>query len=122
MDTSKLDWCGACEGPLAILTYFNGLPEKLVCEVCSTIHTVRYTKNGDGSMKANVTQGEAENSTITRPELLEKLRRLNESEADVTAQKKGEMAAFNDQLKDLKGEKKTVLEALKKTPAPEDKQ
>ena len=70
-------------------------------------------------MTVKAVQGEASDTTATRPELLEKLMRLSESEAYVSQQKKGEVAAFNDQLKDLRDEKKTVLAALKKVPGPD---
>ena len=120
MGISKLK-CGTCGSELEPLTYFDGVPEKMACLVCKTIHIYTVTKDKDGNMVEKATQGAAEGSVATRPELLEKLRRLNEREADVAAQKKGEMKAFNDQLKDLKDEKKTVLESLKKMPAPAEK-
>lgn len=122
MDTSKLA-CGACGTKLldgACIVEADVVKE-VSCPTCSTIHALRYSKDSEGNMVVKAVQGEAGGTTATRPELLEKLRRLSESEADVSAQKKGEVAAFNDQLKDIREEKKTVLAALKKVPGPEGK-
>ena len=58
-----------------------------------------------------------EAKAMSRNDLLEKLRRLEEQYRAVEADKKAATSDYNDQLKDLKQEIADVLAALENTPA-----
>lgn len=90
------------------------------CEICGTLHVRTVKFNDEGKiMSDKVDQtGKAEDGerALSRAELLEKLRTLQERIQQVEADKKNAATDYADQLKDLRGELKDTLATLKNAP------
>lgn len=96
--------------------------ELLECSDCGTryVRLTQTTKEGatvtDKVVPAQKAGAELD-TKLSRGELLEKLRRLEETRRDVADAKRTAAKDYGDQLKDIDGEMADVLELLKKAGA-----
>ena len=92
------------------------------CNACTTLHTQSIVTNREGkTMTEKVDSGAPEEAKqqMTRSELLEKLRSLEENKVSIESMKKDATKDYADQITELKKEIKDVLAQLKNTVAKE---
>ena len=93
------------------------LQAQVVCPWCGVCYTHIIIGNGESIMTDTLVKNDNSNPEVgERNELLEKVRRLNESIQEVEASKKNAAANYNDELHELKDELKDTLNLLKDTP------
>ena len=87
------------------------------CTGCSTLVEYIVVKDGETIMAEGTSPTKASDAkTASRPELLEKVRRLSENIEATESAKKAASKDYNEELKALKDELHDTLDLLKDTP------
>lgn len=112
---------GLHKGPDGVLPVPTGCEYRchqtsVACADCGAYYDYMRITNGDMTMTEGMTPAQAAKAAEpTRAELLEKVRRLNESIANTTALKKSTAKHHNDDLKNYNLELTATLDRLKAT-------
>ena len=111
--------CRVCGGGLTAVVGFvkgevqNFTPGRLTCTRCGMPHRAEHGEDGMARAKAQERQFD---TVGTRSELLEKLRRLDERLVETEGMKASMSKDYGEQIKDIKAERKAVMQALKDAP------